>query len=75
MSLTTPPIPSHLTADCFLPYIPEKMIWAQLVELQVDVVSALIQCNHDKKAIREIERDRYKNSHTIDIIDGTLMMK
>lgn len=53
-------MPPQLTADCPLPYVPEKMTWSQLAELQVETMSALIQCNHDKWAIREIEAERAK---------------
>ncbi|MBW5406072.1 Rz1 lytic protein [Morganella morganii] len=48
------------------PEIPEKMTWSQLADLQAETMSALIQCNHDKRAIREIEAERVKKSPITD---------
>lgn len=54
-----PPMPPQLTADCPVSYVPGKMTWSQLAELQVETMSALIQCNHDKQddSVLRISRD------------------
>ncbi|EPC6969661.1 TPA: hypothetical protein ACKRT8_003808 [Providencia stuartii] len=54
----SPPIPAQLTADCPQPDVPEKMDWGDMPQLLVDAMNSIAKCNLDKKAIREIEKQR-----------------
>lgn len=54
----SPPIPAQLTADCPQPDIPEKVDWGDMPQLLVDAMNSIAKCNLDKKAIREIEKQR-----------------
>ncbi|MGS8100422.1 Rz1-like lysis system protein LysC [Providencia sp. PROV_01] len=55
------PIPAHLTADCPQPDIPENVDWGDMPQLLVDAMNSIAKCNLDKKAIREIEKQRASN--------------
>ncbi|WP_071608830.1 hypothetical protein [Entomohabitans teleogrylli] len=58
--VTLPPAPlhSHLLAATPLPDVPEPFTWGSCVELNVQLYSALGQCNLDKEAVRKIEKER-----------------
>ncbi|WP_420497865.1 Rz1-like lysis system protein LysC [Xenorhabdus khoisanae] len=51
------PIPAHLLADCVPPAIPDKMTWSDSLILNEQLLMIIEQCNLDKRAIREIEKD------------------
>ncbi|MBI6548450.1 peptidase [Xenorhabdus sp. VLS] len=51
------PIPAHLLADCLPPVIPDKMTWSDSLMLNVQLLTVIEQCNLDKQAIREIEKN------------------
>ncbi|WP_422880084.1 Rz1-like lysis system protein LysC [Morganella morganii] len=52
------PIPSQLTADCPLPVIPDELTYGGAILLLADAMKSIADCNHDKRAIREIENER-----------------
>ncbi|WP_435583672.1 Rz1-like lysis system protein LysC [Morganella morganii] len=54
------PIPPQLTADCPLPVIPDELTYGGAILLLADVMKSIADCNHDKRAIREIEAERIK---------------
>ncbi|MBW5405951.1 peptidase [Morganella morganii] len=54
------PIPAQLTADCPLPVIPDEMTYGEAILLLADAMKSIADCNHDKRAIREIEAERAK---------------
>ncbi|MBI6550769.1 Rz1-like lysis system protein LysC [Xenorhabdus lircayensis] len=51
------PIPAHLLADCLPPVIPDKMTWSDSLMLNEQLLIVIEQCNLDKQAIREIEKN------------------
>ncbi|WP_460299976.1 Rz1-like lysis system protein LysC [Klebsiella pneumoniae] len=52
------PLPVNLTAETPYPAIPDPMSWGQSLDLNVNLLSALGQCNRDKADIREAEKKR-----------------
>ena len=54
------PIPAQLTADCPLPVIPDELTYGGAILLLADAMKSIADCNHDKRAIREIEAERAK---------------
>ena len=54
------PIPPQLTADCPLPVIPDELTYGDAILLLTDAMKSIADCNHDKRAIREIEAERAK---------------
>ncbi|WP_431310010.1 Rz1-like lysis system protein LysC [Morganella morganii] len=52
------PIPPQLTADCPLPVIPDELTYGGAILLLADAMKSIADCNHDKRAIREIENER-----------------
>jgi len=48
-----------LLADCAVPLIPDPLTWGDSLELNERLLNALEQCNHDKAAIRKIERIKF----------------
>ncbi|WP_419720328.1 Rz1-like lysis system protein LysC [Pantoea agglomerans] len=54
------PIPASLLADCEVPLFPEPLTWGESLELNERLLSVVEQCNRDKAAIRQIERERQK---------------
>ena len=54
------PIPPQLTADCEQVDIPDDLTFGGAVELLADAMKYIANCNHGKKAIREIEAERIK---------------
>ncbi|MEM8183654.1 peptidase [Morganella morganii subsp. sibonii] len=52
------PIPPQLTADCLLPVIPDELTYGGAILLLTDAMKSIADCNHDKRAIREIEQQR-----------------
>ncbi len=52
------PIPAQLTADCLLPVIPDELTYGGAILLLADAMKSIADCNHDKRAIREIEQQR-----------------
>lgn len=52
------PIPAQLTADCEQVVIPDEITFGGTVELLADAMKYIANCNHDKRAIREIEQQR-----------------
>lgn len=52
------PIPAQLTADCPLPVIPDELTYGGAILLLADAMKYIAGCNHDKRAIREIEAHR-----------------
>ncbi len=52
------PIPPQLTADCPLPVIPDELTYGGTILLLTDAMKSIAGCNHDKRAIREIEQQR-----------------
>jgi len=43
-----------------VPSIPDPLTWGASLELNERLLNALEQCNRDKAAIRQIERERQK---------------
>ncbi len=56
------PIPPQLTADCEQVDIPDDLTFGGAVELLADAMKYIANCNHDKRAIREIEAERIKKA-------------
>ncbi len=56
------PIPPQLTADCEQVEIQDDLTFGGAVELLADAMKYIANCNHDKRAIREIEAERAKKS-------------
>ena len=56
------PIPPQLTADCEQVEIPNDLTFGGAVELLADAMKYIANCNHDKRAIREIEAERQKKA-------------
>ncbi|EPV6144074.1 Rz1-like lysis system protein LysC [Morganella morganii] len=54
------PIPPQLTADCPQPVIPDELTYGGAILLLTDAMKSIADCNHDKRAIREIEAERAK---------------
>ncbi|WP_250151399.1 Rz1-like lysis system protein LysC [Morganella morganii] len=54
------PVPAHLLADCPLPVIPDELTYGGAILLLADAMKSIADCNHDKRAIREIEAQRMK---------------
>lgn len=54
------PIPAHLTADCEQVVIPDELTYGGAILLLADAMKYIANCNHDKRAIREIEAERLK---------------
>ena len=54
------PVPAHLLADCPLPVIPDELTYGGAILLLADAMKSIAGCNHDKRAIREIEAERIK---------------
>ncbi|HHV7358222.1 Rz1-like lysis system protein LysC [Enterobacteriaceae bacterium TYF_5] len=54
------PIPPQLTADCEQVDIPDDLTFGGAVELLAYAMKYIANCNHGKKAIREIEAERIK---------------
>ena len=54
------PIPAQLTVDCPLPVIPDELTYGGAILLLADAMKSIANCNHDKRAIREIEAERIK---------------
>nr|WP_141964903.1 Rz1 lytic protein [Klebsiella electrica] len=52
------PLPSSLTADTPQPAIPDNLTWGESLDLNVNLLSALGQCNRDKADIRSAEKKR-----------------
>ncbi|WP_420255514.1 Rz1-like lysis system protein LysC [Enterobacter asburiae] len=52
------PLPSSLTAETPQPSIPDEMSWGESLNLNVNLVSALGQCNRDKADIRKADKAR-----------------
>ncbi|HHC5066960.1 TPA: hypothetical protein ACN6VZ_001022 [Morganella morganii] len=52
------PIPPQLTADCPQPVIPDELTYGDAILLLTDAMKSIADCNHDKRAIREIENER-----------------
>ncbi|HHK9512438.1 TPA: hypothetical protein ACQZHH_003721 [Morganella morganii] len=52
------PIPAQLTADCLLPVIPDELTYGGSILLLADAMKSIAGCNHDKRAIRDIEQQR-----------------
>jgi len=42
-----------------MPLIPDPLTWGDSLELNERLLNALEQCNHDKTAIRKIERIKF----------------
>ncbi|ROJ31587.1 hypothetical protein BFD15_05260 [Morganella morganii] len=59
------PLPPQLTADCEQVEIPDDLTFGGAVELLADAMKYIANCNHDKRAIREIEAERQKKSPRI----------
>ena len=56
------PLPPQLTADCEQVEIPDDLTFGGVVELLADAMKYIANCNHDKRAIREIEAERQKKA-------------
>lgn len=54
------PLPTSLTSESPVPLIPEPLTYGASLELNVNLLSALGQCNRDKVDIRRIEKQRMK---------------
>ncbi len=54
------PLPPQLTADCEQVDIPDDLTFGGAVELLADAMKYIAKCNHDKRAIREIEAGRFR---------------
>ncbi|MBZ4092537.1 MULTISPECIES: peptidase [Escherichia] len=65
VSVPVTPLPPSLTSETPVPLIPKPLTYGASLDLSVDLLSALGQCNQDKKEIRIIEQlrnnaDQYK---------------
>lgn len=58
------PIPPQLTADCPQPAIPDELTYGGAILLLADAMKSIADCNHDKRAIREIEQRQVINKST-----------
>nr|DAM21381.1 MAG TPA: hypothetical protein [Caudoviricetes sp.] len=47
-----------MTSDTPVPFIPDPLTYGASLDLNVNLLSALNQCNQDKVAIRKIESKR-----------------
>ena len=56
------PLPPQLTADCEQVEIPDDLTFGGVVELLADAMKYIANCNHDKRALREIEAERQKKA-------------
>ncbi|WP_421648034.1 Rz1-like lysis system protein LysC [Morganella morganii] len=56
------PLPPQLIADCEQVEIPDDLTFGGAVELLADAMKYIANCNHDKRAIREVEADRQKKA-------------
>ncbi|KJY02707.1 hypothetical protein Mm0Y_03588 [Morganella morganii] len=56
------PLPPQLTTDCEQVEIPDDLTFGGAVELLADAMKYIANCNHDKRAIREIEAERQKKA-------------
>ncbi|WP_444850723.1 Rz1-like lysis system protein LysC [Pantoea ananatis] len=56
------PIPVNLTADCYIPAIPDPFTWGDSLTLNEQLLKSLESCNRDKAAIRKIELSRQDKS-------------
>ncbi|WP_218452314.1 peptidase [Salmonella enterica] len=52
------PLPTNLTAETPQPAIPDPLTYGASLELNVNLLSALGNCNQDKAGIRKIESER-----------------
>ncbi|EBS2064196.1 rz1 lytic protein [Salmonella enterica subsp. enterica serovar Hadar] len=52
------PLPTSLTAETPQPTIPDPLTYGASLDLNVNLLSALGQCNIDKASIRAIEQER-----------------
>uniref|UniRef100_UPI0035D6466C Rz1-like lysis system protein LysC n=2 Tax=Edwardsiella piscicida TaxID=1263550 RepID=UPI0035D6466C len=50
-----PPISTELTADTPVPAVPDPLTWGASLDLNINLLSALGQCNADKAGIRRVE--------------------
>ncbi len=55
------PLPPQLTADCEQVEISDDLTFGGAVELLADAMKYIANCNHDKRAIREIEAEKKKS--------------
>ncbi|HIH3614795.1 TPA: Rz1-like lysis system protein LysC [Escherichia coli] len=60
VSTPVTPLPTSLTSESPVPLIPEPLTYGASLELNVNLLSALGQCNRDKVDIRRIEKQRMK---------------
>ncbi|WP_241783800.1 Rz1-like lysis system protein LysC [Raoultella terrigena] len=51
-------LPASLTAETPQPVIPGNLKWGESLDLNVNLLSALGQCNRDKADIRQAEKER-----------------
>ncbi|WP_071825361.1 Rz1-like lysis system protein LysC [Xenorhabdus poinarii] len=51
-------IPAPLLTDCLPPVIPDAMTWRDSLLLNEQLLTVIEQCNLDKQAIREIDKNR-----------------
>ncbi|EGO8353038.1 peptidase [Escherichia coli] len=58
VSIPKTPLPVSLTSDTPVPFIPNPLTYGASLDLNVNLLSALNQCNQDKVAIRKIESKR-----------------
>lgn len=63
------PIPAHLLNNCMPEYIPKKLTWGDSLLLNESLLTVIEQCNLDKKAIRQIELERYKNPDVVSSLE------
>ncbi|HFK4066158.1 TPA: peptidase [Kluyvera ascorbata] len=52
------PLPASLTTETPQPVIPDQLTYGASLDLNVSLLSALSQCNADKRAVRAIEESR-----------------
>lgn len=58
MQVPAVPLPANLTAETQQPAIPDPLSYGDILDLNVNLLAALGQCNIDKASIRKIEEAR-----------------
>ncbi|WP_420877696.1 Rz1-like lysis system protein LysC [Rosenbergiella nectarea] len=55
------PIPEYLTRNCLIPEPTTPLTWQGSLLWNESLLTSLENCNEDKAAIRQIEKERKKN--------------
>ncbi|WP_425332244.1 Rz1-like lysis system protein LysC [Lelliottia amnigena] len=58
IKVKNPPIPANLLIDCVVPDIPDGMTFGASVQLNIELLLSIENCNGQLSAIRQIEKSR-----------------